>query len=303
MSKLRRSAHHALAHHRIHAPSSGTPRGARSTPLATALASGPAANHTCALRVDGSIRCWGRNGDSQLGDGTILNRNFPVPVNVVGAAVALAAGGGHTCALNTSSLVLCWGANPQGQLGNGSTTTPNPPAPVVVLMSIPRVNQPPVLIPFPGSVRLTAGSQHTCVLVVTGRVACWGDNGQGQIGDDGRPADRLFATAVPSFAFNVEEAVALGRRGRVATVTALASCEDGAHVLIRVRLIQGAASGHGIAIGRCTGALEQYEVTVRAHGRAGFVAGAATAEADAIVRRRRVVLEEPSWTRAVQLTR
>jgi alpha-tubulin suppressor-like RCC1 family protein len=274
-----------------------------SLPDATALAAGPAANHTCALRVDGSVRCWGRNGDTQLGDGTILNRNFPVPVSV-GAIVTLAAGGRHTCALHTSSLVLCWGANPQGQLGNGSTTTPNPPAPVVVLLSvITGVNQPPVIVPFTGGARLAAGSQHTCLLVVTGRVACWGDNGEGQIGDGGRPADRLFATAVPSFAFNVEEAVALHRGGRVATVTALASCEDGARVQVRVRLIQGATSGHGIAIGQCTGALERYEVTVPAHGRAAFVEGAATAEAEAIVRSHGDVLEEPVWTRGVRLAR
>jgi hypothetical protein len=85
-------------------------------------------------------------------------------------------------------------------------------------------------------------------------------------------------------------------------VTALALCEAGAEVQIRIELIQGAASGHGITVGRCTGALERYEVTVPAQGRAGFVAGAATAEADAIVRARGEVVDEPHWTRAVQLT-
>jgi len=273
-----------------------------SLPDATALATGPTANHTCALRADGSVRCWGRNDDSQLGDGTILNRNFPVP-NGVTDAVALAAGARHSCAARVSGLALCWGANNQGQLGNGTKTTPTPPAPVLVLFAlVPVPNQPPVPIPFQGGVGLTAGSQHTCALLVTGQVGCWGDNSAGQVGDGNRPSDRLTVTAVPSFAFNVEEAVALGRRGRVAAVTALALCEPGAEVQIRVALGQGGVSGHGIAVGRCTGVLEQYEVTVPATGRAGFVAGPATAEAVAIVRLRGQVVDEPHWTRAVQLT-
>jgi hypothetical protein len=87
----------------------------------------------------------------------------------------------------------------------------------------------------------------------------------------------------------------------VATVTALGLCEAGAQVQIRVELIQGAVSGHGITAGRCTGALERYEVTVPAQGRAGFVAGPATAVADAIVRDRGQVVDQPHWTRAVEL--
>jgi len=39
-------------------------------------------SHSCALLTDGSVRCWGANGEGQLGDGTNLNRN--VPVNVIG---------------------------------------------------------------------------------------------------------------------------------------------------------------------------------------------------------------------------
>ncbi|HEY7676271.1 MAG TPA: hypothetical protein VIG69_04315, partial [Candidatus Methylomirabilis sp.] len=271
-----------------------------SLPDATALAAGPAATHTCALRADGSLRCWGRNDGGQLGDGTLLNRNFPVPVNGVAGAVALTAGSVHSCAVQVSSLVMCWGLNDQGQLGNGSRTTPNPPAPVAVIFLVLVPNQPAVPVPLTGAVGLAAGFKHTCALLVTGQVGCWGENGQGQIGD-GTNTDRLAVTAVPSFAFNVEPAVALGGHGRVARVTALALCEAGDHVQIRVALTQGAVSGHGIAAGRCTGALERYEVIVPAHGWAGFEAGPATAVADAIVRDRGRVVDRPHWTRAVEL--
>ena len=98
-----------------------------------------------------------------------------------------------------------------------------------MLLRIP--TQPPVIVPLPSAVAVAAGGFHTCALLVTGAPFCWGDNSQGQLGvNDATGTDRLFATGVPSFAFNVEEVVTLGGHNRVATVTALALCEPGAEV-------------------------------------------------------------------------
>jgi alpha-tubulin suppressor-like RCC1 family protein len=36
--------------------------------------------HTCALLEAGTIQCWGRNAEGQLGDGTVVDRNSPVYV-------------------------------------------------------------------------------------------------------------------------------------------------------------------------------------------------------------------------------
>jgi alpha-tubulin suppressor-like RCC1 family protein len=81
--------------------------------------------HSCALNGAGILRCWGRNSEGQLGQGTASS---PVLVaqRVRGlgarAPVAVAAGALHSCALLDNGRLRCWGWNEDGQLGNGTTT-------------------------------------------------------------------------------------------------------------------------------------------------------------------------------------
>ncbi|MEM4680730.1 MAG: DUF2341 domain-containing protein, partial [Nanopusillaceae archaeon] len=67
--------------------------------------------HTCALLSDGTAKCWGRNSNGQLGDGTNNVRYTPVNVSNLTNAVAIAAGGSHTCALLSDGTAKCWGDN------------------------------------------------------------------------------------------------------------------------------------------------------------------------------------------------
>jgi len=149
------------------------------------------ASHTCALLNTGAVNCWGRNGNGRLGNGSTTNSSAPVAVNAftVGSAtaVSITAGALHTCALLNTGAVNCWGYNSAGQLGDGSTT--NRLAPVAVNA---------FTVGSATAVSITAGYNHTCALLNTGAVNCWGYNGDGQLGN-GSTADSLVPVAVSAF--------------------------------------------------------------------------------------------------------
>ena len=125
-------------------------------------------SHTCVAETAGSVKCWGENGNGQLGMGSSVSKSS-VPQTVVGlgGVTQVAAGWNHTCALETGGRVMCWGANSAGQLGLGNFTSFNIPQPV------PGLN---------GVTQLVSGAAHTCAIVSTGEVSCWGLNFNGQLG-------------------------------------------------------------------------------------------------------------------------
>ena len=125
---------------------------------------------TCAVTTLGGVKCWGRNVDGQLGDGTTTNSNSPVDVNGLASGVAAVdTGNGFTCALTTGGDVKCWGRNNFGQLGDGTTTNRITPGDVNGLTA--------------DITAVSAGEGHACALTGGAGIKCWGLNTSGQIGD------------------------------------------------------------------------------------------------------------------------
>jgi alpha-tubulin suppressor-like RCC1 family protein len=131
-------------------------------------------NFTCALMTDGTVKCWGQNADSQLGNNASATQNTPASVWGYSAggttATAIGTGQNHACAV-VSGGVQCWGRNANGQLGNNSTVEAATPTDVVGLG------------PGSGATQVNGGTNFTCALV-NGGVQCWGNNGNGRLGDN-----------------------------------------------------------------------------------------------------------------------
>ncbi len=125
---------------------------------------------TCALVDGGGVKCWGHNLDGEVGDGTVNDSSFPVDVKGLSAGVtAIGVGTSHTCAVTMEGGVKCWGNNSFGQLGDNTTIVRHEPVDVVGLSS--------------GVVAVALGFDHTCAVLKTGAVKCWGGNFYSQLGN------------------------------------------------------------------------------------------------------------------------
>ena len=149
---------------------------ARNTPVdVVGLGSGVAAistsfNNTCAIVTGGGVKCWGYNGQRELGDGSTTTSNVPVDVVGLGApAVSISTGTEQECVVTDTGGAKCWGDNAVGELGNGSTTPAGGPVAVSGLGS--------------GVAQVAAGDRYSCALTTLGAVKCWGLNTYGELGD------------------------------------------------------------------------------------------------------------------------
>ena len=109
-------------------------------------------DHSCGLRTDGTITCWGDNGFNQT--------SAPG-----GQFTAVAASHLYSCGLRTDATIVCWG----GWYGQADP-------PVGRFSAITAGNG--------------AGKSHSCGLRTDGTITCWGDNDYGQAD---APAGRFSA--------------------------------------------------------------------------------------------------------------
>lgn len=152
----------------------------------------------CVVLTGGAVRCWG--GVAGLG---IPGSSEPIgddeepaaidPVDIGGAARAIATGVSFTCAVLENDDLICWGNGAVGHLGYGSEDDvgdDETPAEVGAVM----IGGPVEALSIGGDNR-----SHSCALLTSGAVRCWGTNTAGKlglgsmidaVGDDETPASK-----------------------------------------------------------------------------------------------------------------
>lgn len=129
--------------------------------------------HTCAIRSDDVLYCWGNNGSGQLGDGTPTQRLLPTALTATGnwntaTWKNVSAGNLYTCAIRSDDSAYCWGSNTNGRLGDG-TVTPT---------------QSPIAVSGGNTwTSIKAATDQTCARKTSGQISCWGNNTNGQLGN------------------------------------------------------------------------------------------------------------------------
>ena len=161
--------------------------------------------NTCALTLDGHVKCWGTSGSGALGDNGVVTADYSwFPVDVVGEdtnddgsgngllsnIVQITLGYRYACALNAQDKVSCWGEGAKGKLGTGSTGDKNYPVSVIAGSSSPS--------PLSGIVEIASFLNTACALSEEGRVLCWGQGGYGKLGYGGASDQSSPVTVIPA---------------------------------------------------------------------------------------------------------
>ena len=173
------------------------------------------ASHTCAVKADNTVVCWGAGTQGQLGQAALTSSYAPVAVKGPGGTGLLqdisqvAAGFSHTCALKLDGTAWCWGQGAQGQLGNGANT---------------RLSTPFVLVgdsnaPLVGMLAIASGHNHSCAITANREVVCWGANENGQLGNGAGLPGASANTAVTVNGLSDVRSIAAGSNNTCAVKT------------------------------------------------------------------------------------
>jgi alpha-tubulin suppressor-like RCC1 family protein len=130
--------------------------------------------HTCGVKSNGEVWCWGLNSVGQLGAASqSFSSNVPLKVSGTQTFVSVSVGDFHTCALASDAGVYCWGNNNTDVLG---TTTTESCGTITCSRSPIRSAGTTTFL------GVAAGAAHTCALDSNSAALCWGYNVLGEIG-------------------------------------------------------------------------------------------------------------------------
>ena len=131
-------------------------------------------NYGCSLNLD-VIKCWGKGNWGQLGNGDTADKVSPNTVDFTFGKypVKISTGNQHACSVMNDNTAYCWGYGGRGALGDGSTD----------------YNMIPTLVNFNNNFQssnivrdIYTSYEHTCAILISGDVSCWGGNNWGGLG-------------------------------------------------------------------------------------------------------------------------
>ncbi len=142
----------------------------------------------CAVDAAGAAYCW---GEGDLGS-DLASSSVPVAVDTSGVLAGhkvsqISAGLGEACALDAAGAAFCWGDADYGELGDGIFSSSSVPVAVDTRGVLARKTL----------TQVSAGAFHVCALDAVGAAYCWGDNNQGDLGNDGTTASDVPVLAGP----------------------------------------------------------------------------------------------------------
>ena len=175
--------------------------------LTNAVAVTTGAYSSCALLATGAVDCWGRDNYGQLGINSTTDSHFPVQVHGVGNSgtlagiTAISAGDSHVCAVRSTGSVYCWGRNNYGQIGDNSTSTRKTPVQVRAISGSG----------YLANIKaVSAGRYHTCAVLGSGVVDCWGYNYYGQLGNNSSSRYTSYRRPVQVYGISTATKVSVG---------------------------------------------------------------------------------------------
>ena len=124
-------------------------------------------SHTCALKTNGTLWCWGYNYYGQLGignSGSGSDKKIPTQAGTDADWAQLSAGGNHSCALKSDHSLWCCGYGGQGQLGTGTFSSRS---------ALTRVGT------GGNWEQVSADGDHTCAVRTDHTLFCFGNNQSG----------------------------------------------------------------------------------------------------------------------------
>jgi alpha-tubulin suppressor-like RCC1 family protein len=127
--------------------------------------------HTEAVKVDGTLWCWGYNNQGRLGDNTTTNRSSPVQTVTFGTNWKQVSCGYHnTAGIKTDGTLWNWGYNYNGQLGDNTIVSKSSPVQTVAFGTNWK--------------QVSSGYYNRAAIKTDGTLWCWGKNSYGQLGDN-----------------------------------------------------------------------------------------------------------------------